>query len=218
MVRVLIVSFIIYAFPVFVVAQDKLAPKCPTISVTGPAGEIPAGDTMTFTANVSVDEPDKLGYKWNVSGGTIEDGIGKPSIIVRIGRESIGTRIEGSVEITGLERGCPNKGSAEGKVYQGGDPPMLDEFGRLSLQQEQKRTDEIAKELAKYPSYILYVILYLDPKENKKVFGTIRTRIRARLLSKHGISADRLVFVFGGSDGRRAKFYAVPPEKKDKTK
>ncbi len=73
---------------------------CPTIfSVIG-SENARAGETITFTANVSGGTAFDLAYNWTVSQGEIVEGQGTPEITVKTTKEMTGT-IEATVEIGG---------------------------------------------------------------------------------------------------------------------
>jgi hypothetical protein len=66
---------------------------CPQITVSCPTDLVKAGDSVTFSANVSGGDPKVTPtYNWSVSAGTITSGQGTPSITVDtagLGGESI---------------------------------------------------------------------------------------------------------------------------------
>jgi len=53
-----------------ILAQEKPHPPCPAISVTGPAGIIMPGGSMTFVAHVAGLPDSKEVFKWTLSAGT----------------------------------------------------------------------------------------------------------------------------------------------------
>jgi hypothetical protein len=71
---------------------------CPTLSVAG-GGEIKAGGTVEFTANLAGGIPGEIIYKWTVSQGEIIEGQGKSKIKVKTTTGMTGT-IEATVEIS----------------------------------------------------------------------------------------------------------------------
>jgi hypothetical protein len=77
---------------------------CPTLDVTGD-GNVKAGETVVFKANVSGGTVTDLTYNWTVSQGEIVSGQGTPQIKVKTTREMIGT-ITATVEIGGIL--CPD--------------------------------------------------------------------------------------------------------------
>ena len=206
----LVLCFLLLFFCGAAIAQEK----CPKIEVSGPAGITYPGETMIFTANVDVDEPDKLGYKWSVTAGTIENGISGPYIFVRTG-PSNGKRIGATVEIIGLPAGCPNKGSEVGDAgHLSCDPPMLDEIERFSGRDFYRRLDSVAYDLAKFPESVLYFINYSSPSEKPSVLIRREKLIKGYLAKNHKIEQARMVFVNGGVRGpRRVKIYRIPSKK-----
>jgi len=73
---------------------------CPVIEISTPADSVKAGETITFTANVSGDFGSNMTYNWTVSAGEIVEGQGTPKIKVKTTREMAGGNLTASVEIS----------------------------------------------------------------------------------------------------------------------
>lgn len=56
--------------------QSDRPDRCPTFSVTGPAGIPIPGEPMIYEASVTGPVPTGVRYKWTVHGGVIADGQG----------------------------------------------------------------------------------------------------------------------------------------------
>ena len=86
---------------------------CPTISVTGPSSVTKAGDTMTFTANVSGGSQSDVTYNWTVSQGDIISGQGTPVITVQTGSGMAGENVTATVTVGGVCDTCRNNTAQE---------------------------------------------------------------------------------------------------------
>jgi hypothetical protein len=73
---------------------------CPSLSVSG-GGDVTAGETVNFEANVSYIDIKEIKYNWTVSQGEIIEGQGTPQIKVRTTKEMTGS-IKATVEIGGI--------------------------------------------------------------------------------------------------------------------
>lgn len=191
-----------------VTAQDK----CPQITVSGPSGNTLVGNTMLFSVSVDVPDQTKLGYKWTVDQGKIEEGINSPHIVVRTTSELSGVTVQAWVEVTGLPAGCSNKGSESGPVISGGGLPLLAEFDVFTGKRYKSELDTVAKEMGDRPGWLLYVISYRSPGESSQTVTRRVNGIKQYLGKIHNIEASRMVFIDGGTKFRSVKIYAIPPK------
>lgn len=90
--------------------------ECPIISVDASTSLTNAGETMTFTANVSGGSASNVTYNWKVSDGEIVEGQGTPVIRVATSSKMAGKIVKATVEIEGVCEECPKTESAEGSV------------------------------------------------------------------------------------------------------
>jgi hypothetical protein len=102
-VSLVMLAAIIFGLQLLPAAADG-ADKCPSITVTGVAGD---GPTALFSANVT-SMVDGLTYNWLVSSGTIDSGQGSLQIHVA---GVAGETVTASVEIGGVPAACPNTAS-----------------------------------------------------------------------------------------------------------
>ncbi len=72
---------------------------CPALSVSG-GGSIKGGETVDFTANVSIGTAFDIKYKWTVSQGEIVLGQGTPNITVKT-TSAMSGYVQATVEISG---------------------------------------------------------------------------------------------------------------------
>ncbi|MBL0924951.1 MAG: hypothetical protein IBJ12_10870 [Sphingomonadaceae bacterium] len=103
-VSLVILAAIIVGLQFFPTAADG-ADKCPSITVTGVAGE---GTTALFSANIT-SLYDNLTYNWTVSAGTIESGQGSLQISVA---SADAAAVTASLEVGGIPATCPNTASS----------------------------------------------------------------------------------------------------------
>jgi hypothetical protein len=85
------------------------ADKCPSITVTGVAGE---GPSALFSANVT-SLYDNLTYNWTVSAGTITSGQGTLQIVVA---SAPGDAVTATVEVGGIPAACPATASGSAQL------------------------------------------------------------------------------------------------------
>jgi hypothetical protein len=90
--------------------------SCPTLDVTR-SGNVRAGETVEFTADVKGGTAGDITYNWTVSKGEIIEGQGTPQIKVKTTSEMTGT-IKATVEIgaVGLCAECPRTASETGTI------------------------------------------------------------------------------------------------------
>lgn len=184
-------------------------PSCPSISVTGPAGVTPPGQSMTFTANISGGEG--LSINWTVNRGTITAGQGTRSIVVQTGMEDADSTVTATVQLSGFDpncASCPSTASESAPVAPNPEPILVDEFGKLSNDEIRAKLDIFFAELANNPTDMGYVINY----------GTSREiAARERLITNHitfrRFDRSRITMVSGGTSPTgevNTRLYRVP--------
>ncbi len=195
----------------------QTVPNCATISVTGPAGIIEAGDSMIFTLTVEGGSTDKIDYEWDVSSGTIVSGQGTPSITVQTDRSLAGSKVRASAHVKGLSAGCPSTISETGQIQCGGDPPLIDEYGELTQPAEMRRLSAILAEMRSEPrwrDWSIYIIEYPRKTTSDRLRKSRQTWIE-RYFAARRIPPQRLQIVSGGASHtgrRRTKLYLMPPD------
>lgn len=103
-VSLVMLAAIIFGLQFLPSAADG-ADKCPSITVTGVAGE---GPNALFSANIT-SLSDNLSYNWSVSSGTIDSGQGTLQINVA---GSAGQSVTATLEVGGVPASCPGTASA----------------------------------------------------------------------------------------------------------
>lgn len=171
---------------------------CPQLAVES-VESVRVGTPLVFTAthNAAV-AGDALTYTWTVSAGIITEGQGTKSITVDT--TGVGAvEVVATVEISGLPSGCRN--TASFAVHVVSEPVCrctLDEYGRISFEDEKARLDNLAIEMENLPDATAYIIGY-DGRVSRE--GGLRKRLeRARkyLIDVRNIDGARIVTVQGG--------------------
>ncbi len=187
----------------------QVCPSCPSISVTGPAGVTPPGQSMTFTANISGGEG--LSINWTVNRGTITAGQGTRSIVVQTGMEDADSTVTATVQLSGFDPNCtecPAEASESAPVAPNPEAILVDEFGRLSNDEIRAKLDIFFAELSNNPGDMGYIINY----------GTSREiAARERLITNHitfrRFDRSRITMVSGGTSPTgevNTRLYRVP--------
>jgi hypothetical protein len=188
--------------------------ECASISVTGPAGITPPGQTMTFTASVSGGTADDVTYNWSVSSGTIVSGQGTPSIVVSTTEDMADSTVTATVDVGGQAASCncPTTSSDTGVVGTKPEPTQIDEFGKLPNDEVRGRIDNLFVTLSNNPDAQGYIINYGTDREIAAREKLIQNHINFRKYDR-----SRVTMVRGGNpDGvQNTKVYTVPPGAED---
>jgi len=186
----------------FAIAQDTTAEKCPSISVTGPAGIVDAGELAPYTVTVSNAEQYSLEYAWSISAGRIKEGQGTSSIKVI----QPTTTLTVTVEVKGLPEGCETSAS-ETVIYDAAPDPI--KFYELQPNQSfDART--VAAEMLENPNNQLYILAGDVGRKNSPAFQQ-KQRTIIDLLARLGIATDRITMAPVYSDAELSQFWRVPP-------
>ncbi len=181
--------------------------ECPSITVTGPSGEGRAGETLTFTANVSGGgQTNDLTYNWSVSQGEIVSGQGTPVITVQTDATATGN-VVASVDVRGLCETCPTTSQETVPLVGVPESRLFTEFGRAVPDEIKAQLDPFFSELSNDPNATGYIINYGTPREITRREREIRSAIRFR-----GFPVDRVTIINGGDRGTgvRTVLYIVP--------
>jgi len=189
--------------------QCRVVCECPTsFDVTGPVGDVTAGDTLTFTATVSGGTQSTVTYNWTVSGGTITEGQGTPVIRVATTPDLAGTTVTATVEIGGLCDTCTERSrSASVQLPEALKFTEIDRFTTANNDDVRGRIDNYYIQLGNNPTATGYFINYGTEREITRRENQIKAQIAFR-----GLDASRVVFVRGGDKGTGIEtvFFLVP--------
>lgn len=92
---------------------------CPALWINTPPSPTQAGETMTFTANISGGSADKVTYNWTISDGKIIEGQGTPVIKVATNSRMTGKIVTATAEFVWdgfCWEDCNKTASASGSV------------------------------------------------------------------------------------------------------
>ena len=149
--------------------REKL---CPTISVSCPDSDNESA--LTFSVNVAGPR-DKLNFKWSISNGKLVSGQGTSSITVDAS-DFLGQTVTATIEVGGLpDKLCPNIASCSVGICGLVKAWKFDEYGDLSLKDEEARLDKFAAELQKDGARV-----FVPPDLMNQALTTIKNR-RLRL-------------------------------------
>ena len=168
--------------------------ECPTLDVTGPAGETQPGETMTFTANVTGGSGETFTYNWTVTSGTIIEGQGTPVIRVATTPEMAGGNVTATVTIGGACIECQDLSrSATGSIVAIQDirPEEIDDFGALSNDDIRGRLDNFFSRLQNNPAATGVVFNYGSARDVARRETLIRNHIRFRSFDASRITLER---------------------------
>jgi hypothetical protein len=102
-VSLVMLAAIIFGLQFFPSSADG-ADKCPSITVTGVAGD---GPSALFSANIT-SLYDGLSFNWTISSGTITSGQGTLQIDVA---GTSGSSVTATLEVGGIPAACPSAAS-----------------------------------------------------------------------------------------------------------
>lgn len=174
-------------------AQEQTGSNCPTVSITGPSGIIPAGKISTYTASIDGKGKElKLEYVWSVSSGNIVAGQGTSTIDIR---EPNGSCITATVEIKGFPESCPTTASEWACGDPAPRPVKLDEFvGSLAKVRTERFIEAFDK--AKNDSYAQVYIFISGTRRNP---GSSISKKRQILMNRIKVTCrydtERVTFV-----------------------
>jgi len=179
--------------------------ECADVSVTGPSGLVQAGETMTFTANVS--GGNVATYNWEVDNGEIISGQGTNTITVQTTPEMTGN-VTATLNTTTVD--CPECGRTAtgiGSIAAPITPVEVDEFGPLSPDEVRARLDGFFADLQNNPNDQGVIINYGSARDVARRETLIRNHIRFRRFD-----ASRIRFERGDTEPTvRTRLIRVPP-------
>lgn len=201
---------LLVAFGISAAAQTALPEHCPTISVTGPAGITRPGELITFSSNPPLKDINGLRFHWAISAGTIEKGDGTPEIAVRTTREMNNINVTATVEISGLSDGCPRVASETAAVSSGFHPMLIDEFGKLPLNDVRGRLDTFFGELSSHTDQVGVIILHFAERTSESKLQQ-RKKIIENHIKLRRFPRNRILIFRRASEWENTQLYRMPP-------
>jgi hypothetical protein len=176
---------------------------CADVSVTGPSELVSAGETMTFTANVS--GGNVTTYNWSVDNGEIISGQGTNTITVQTTATTTGN-VTATLDTTGDCPECARTVTGIGSIAAPITPVEVDEFGPLSADEVRARLDGFFADLQNNPNDQGVIINYGSARDVARRETLIRNHIRFRRFD-----ATRIRFERGGGEPTiRTRLIRVP--------
>ena len=189
-------------------AQQGGATQCPTVTVSCPSDFFP-DKPWVYTAHVGGGDPSvKPTYKWSVSKGRITAGQGTARISVD---SEGGDHMTATVEVGGYPSECVTSASCSLIVC---PPPMsrkFDEYGDISLKDEQARLSQFAAELKNAPASQGYVMAYGGRRGRAGGARSRGARAKSYLVRRQGLDVSRIVVIDGGlREGPTVELFLTP--------
>lgn len=198
----------ILLFSIFTSAQSENS-KCPSIIVTAPGTVVQEGEIMFFSASVGNEEKNfNVKYKWTVDKGTIINGQGTTTI--QVSTEGLSdTTVTATFEIEGLPEVCAANDSDTGVIAPKLPDCSLDEYGKLSLEDEMTRFDAYLADLSFNPQLEIFVQISTDKDES---FTDVKKHIRklVKYIKEREIAPNRVIFAITKSENRMTRIWRVP--------
>ncbi len=177
---------------------------CADINITGPAGLVRAGDTMTFTANVS--GGNVATYNWSVDNGEIISGQGTNTITVQTTATMTGN-VTATLDTTGDCPECARTVTGIGSIETLPEAQLIDTINAASNDDIKARFDALRIALSNDPAAQGYIINYGTARQIATRERQIRTAI-----SFLRIDPSRVTIVRGGDRGTgiETQVFVVP--------
>jgi hypothetical protein len=192
--KILHISVLILIFCFSILGQHVKSPTCPKISITSAPLRVSAGENISFTANVDVEDSEKLRYEWSISNGSIIEAINTPKILVStsgIHNEVIIAK----VIIQGLPKNCKNEATGNAIVY-GGHPHPVDVYEDLAFKDEKLHLDYVTTQLTEQENTKILFIFYYSKNSNLNKLEGRLSKIEKYLTQTHKISPNRISYAF----------------------
>lgn len=199
-----------------VIGQAETPAKCPSISITGPAGIVQPGDLLRFTVSIhSENTTQNLAFEWNVEAGAIVSGQGTKTLEVKPEKYYNKTTIA-TVSVTGLPDGCPKTASESGGTVCDsylivGDASLWTQYSKFSWAEERSELDAIVRNgLTRYPDRVIYLEkTFEEHLPQKNVDARVR-QIKTHLRKAKKLPNDRIFIRLFRGNRDRTTAYLVP--------
>jgi hypothetical protein len=196
-------------FTLFLVTASSFGQQppadCPKLEIIGPSGITNPGERMTFVLQFASAEISPKEIRWEVDVGKIVSGQGTRSIDVVSEVEA--STVTATATVSGVPDGCGNTASEKGGVASLPIGEPVDEFGKMSANDQRGRLDVFFAAMANSPSSLGFISLYDANHE------TMKRRMRFVLAHARFRKFDKKMLVFGLSAGfeQHTVLWLVPP-------
>jgi hypothetical protein len=181
--------------------------KCPTISVTAPAGISVPGEIIYFNATISASPDSYTNLTWSVSDGEIITGQNTPTLGVRMPKMP---PVRAKVNIRGLAKDCPDSASEVYDFAVDPGPENLGEVPIAALTIKRLLLNKIKKAMAAHPNAQLFIAVQFSKGASEKSMEAQRRRITA-ILTSEKFEAARITLVTAANGNRRVEFWLIRP-------
>jgi hypothetical protein len=192
-------------------AAVAAAQSCPSITVTGPSSDVPAGSSLTFSVNATGgDQNVTPTFNWTVSAGIIASGQG--TSVIEVDSTGAGDFITATVDLGGYDPTCSTSMSWTASISRRAEPRKIDEFTYLGPAKfEYERLDNIAIEMQNDPTSRLHVIFYLGRKGKPGAIAAWTGQTVNYLVKTRHIDNARITTADGGyRDNGQVELWIVP--------
>ncbi len=181
---------------------------CPRIEVLEPETPVWPGEDIKFSAMLqNVNQYKNLEYIWAIDKGTIITDPGAQTIEVSTSGVNPDTVLTASLIVKGLPEKCSNTAKGAALVIRGGDPLVLDEFGKMHHRDVKARIDVLLEELKKDSTKLQGLIINYGKKSAKRR----RVKLIKRHIKKKKLEHLKIVFLDRGVEKTiRTRLWIVP--------
>ena len=191
-------------------AQTEENSPCPSLEIYGPSGIVKDGDTITYTASLSM-EPEnfRVRYEWTVENGEIIRGQGTTSITIQPRSENV----IATVEVYGLPENCGILTATETALCTLTDPEpeKIEEFVYSDSPTDREFLYTFAQILKEEPNATGYILIGSETGLTKKNFDKRVKTVRDFLVKNNAVEPDRIIVVNVGETKNLIQLWLVPP-------
>jgi hypothetical protein len=172
---------------------------CPAVRITSVPFAPHAETPINFKAHVqaSRDKAKPL-YSWEVSQGEILAGQGTDTITVKVRPGSEGEVIA-RVTLSGFALDCPVEATTSiSRTAYGVRHYLFEEFGKINMEDELARLDNLAIVLQNDPTFQVHLVFYGGRSGPRGEAAATAARARDYLINQRGLGSERVLTVDGG--------------------
>lgn len=197
--------------PMFYLLANEAGIMDGKVSITANVDDGSRGFAGTLLDNIGLKE--RLDFKWKIS-PEFESVAEKPWLInLKNVSGSGGIVLSATVEIGGLPANCQNIFSESFNISFPtviGDPPKIDEFGKISISEERKRLDAVASAFKDCQECSMTIILYSPFKNSQQSIKNRIARVSRYLTDSHKIPESSYEFINGGIGQYSTEIWFIP--------
>jgi hypothetical protein len=170
------------------------------------------GETVAFSVPPHLQLVGGLKFDWTVSLGTIETGQGSSDIVVRTTSSDSFKTMKAKVVVSGLPKECNSVAEGSATILGIAHYPVpLDVFGRLSVNDQKGRLDNVAAELKQNPSQVaLFILHHKEGTAEKDLSARVRF-IKNHIVGFRKLPANRIVIKSEPTTDNYTTIYKIPP-------